>query len=50
MKYLYSIARGLNAAYRILLLSWLLYTLSMQFKHRQDIMKKRGYDSLPPRY
>lgn len=46
MKLLFAVARGLSAAYRIALFTWLLYCLAIQFKHRREIVKRRGYDMM----
>jgi hypothetical protein len=39
MKHLFAVARGLSAVYKIMLFSWLIYLLSMQFKYRREIVQ-----------
>lgn len=49
MTFLLNLAKGLSAAYRIILFTWLIYCLAAQFKHRRKILERRDYETRYPR-
>lgn len=49
MRFLLNLAKGLSAAYRIILFTWLIYCLAIQFQHRREILKRREFETRYPR-
>jgi hypothetical protein len=49
MRFLLNVASGLNAVYRTILFTWLIYCLVQQFKYRREIIKRRHGETRYPR-
>lgn len=41
MKHLFAAARALSALYKVVLYSWLVYVIGMQFKYRKELIEAR---------